>query len=375
MKNGKVTVAFLTGSSGDWGGASRVLFTALRLMDLSRIEPVLLLPGDGPIVPELKARGLRHLIWGPLTEPGKPWQYLRAIWRTIHFLRREQIDVLHVNHSNIWRPAEFLGAKLAGVPIVTHYHTVNDEPGPFVRMTTVAVAVSHYVAQHSRPEALEKVVIYNPVDLNRFGKARDIRSQLGLSPQNVVVSFMGQIRAIKGVMDFIEMAKHIPDQHARFLIAGECRDPAKFEGAYSEQDLAAAIGGDTRIRYVGYLSNIEDLYRASDIVVMPSRWQEPLGLINLEAGATRLPVVATRVGGIPEIIRDGENGYLVEPGDVAGMAECVARLVADAELRSRIGSRGRAVVESQFTDHPVRQLEALFERLAHGAENPENKNG
>ena len=366
MMNGKLVVAFITGSAGDWGGASRVLYTALRLIDRERIEPLLLLPCDGPIVPELRTRGLRHVIWGTLTEPGSHWHYLRTIWRMFRLLRRERVDVMHVNYSHVWRPAEYLGARLARVPIVTHYHTVNDQPGPYIGLSTAAIAVSRYVAEHSAHDKLEKVVIYNPVDVNRFDNARDIRTQLGLGPDNVAVSFMGQIREIKGVMDFIAMAKRVSDPRARFLIAGECRDPKKFEGAYSEQDLLAAIGDDARIRYLGYLSDIEDLYRASDIVVMPSRWQEPLGLINLEAGAARRPVVSTRVGGIPEVVREGENGYLVEPGDVAALAARVAQLVADPALRKRIGERARDIVDAEFTSRPVRELENLFERLAHG---------
>ena len=75
------------------------------------------------------------------------------------------------------------------------------------------------------------------------------------------------------------------------------------------------ILNDRRILYVGYRSDVENIYRSADILVMPSRWQEPFGLINIEAGAARRPMVASRVGGIPEVIRDGENGLLFDPND------------------------------------------------------------
>ena len=122
-------------------------------------------------------------------------------------------------------------------------------------------------------------------------------------------------------------------------------------------------GGDTRIRYIGYVKEVENVYHTADIVVVPSRWQEPLGLINLEAGACRKPVVATRSGGIPEVIIDGENGYLVDIGDVAALAEKVSTLINDAGLRQRMGDAARARVEADFTTRPVREFEMLFENL------------
>lgn len=364
MQNHKCVVCYVTGSAGDWGGASRVLYTNLRLLDRSRFHPVLLLPRDGPILAELQERQIDYTIWGALTEPGNPLAYLKAMWRMARFLRKHRVDIIHVNHSNSWRPAELLAAKIMRVPILTHYHTVNTEPSPFIALSTAVIAVSDYVAQHSLPAGLPKHVVYNPVDLARFDAARDIRHELGFGDDEVLVSFLGQIREIKGVGDFIAMARKLPHANARFLIAGECRDPMIYAGAYSEASLTEAFGGDTRLRYLGYLSRVEDLYRVSDIVVVPSRWQEPLGLINLEAGACYTPVVATRSGGIPEIIRDGDNGYLVNIGDVDALCSKVATLIEDPALRRRMGEAARARVEADFTTRPVRELEALYDKLA-----------
>ena len=95
----------------------------------------------------------------------------------------------------------------------------------------------------------------------------------------------------------------------KYLIAGECRDPIKFHGAYTEDELRSKIAGDGRIKYAGYRTDVENIYRSSDIIVMPSRWGEPFGLINIEAGAAGKPMVSTRDGGIPEIIRHGENRF------------------------------------------------------------------
>ncbi|WP_173052197.1 glycosyltransferase family 4 protein [Candidatus Nitrotoga sp. AM1P] len=359
MRN-KPVVCFFTTSAGDWGGASRVLFTNLYLMNRDRLTPLLLLPGTGPIEDELKQRDLRYVIWGSFTEPGKTITYLRSFFRAWLFFKREHVAVIHVNSSNFWRPAELLAARLLGIPILAHYHVINDQPTPAMAWCRAAIAVSHYTAEQSLPTAIYKPVIYNPISLDRFDAGHSIRKELGLSESDIVVVFLGQIRDIKGVQDFIAMARQIPNPDACFLIAGECRDPKRFPGSYSAQDLENMACGDTRIRYIGYIKKVEDIYHTANIVVVPSRWQEPLGLISLEAGACRKPVVATRVGGIPEAVEDGVNGYLVEPEDVDGLTARVMQLIADSALRARLGEAGRVRVEQNFTTRPVREFETLL---------------
>lgn len=365
MTTTPATICFVTGTSGDWGGASRVLFTNLRLIDRARIEPLLLLPRRGPIIDELDAQGLQHVEWGPFTELRRPASYLRAYFRALRFFLRHRVDVVHVNHiSGFWRPAEIFAAWTLRIPILVHYHVIQNVPIPFLKLCRAAVCVSQYTADHSVPRELERPVIYNPVHLARFDAGRSLRAELGLGAEHLVISFLGQIREIKGVQDFIAMARRIPDPHARFLIAGRCRNADKYAGSYSEQELVEMSGGDQRIRYIGYVKEVENVYHTSDVVVVPSRWQEPLGLISLEAGACRRPVVATRVGGIPEVVHDGVNGFLVEAGDVEALVARTCALMNDAALRRRMGEAGRGRVEREFTAAPVRAFEDLLHRYA-----------
>ena len=360
-------VCFFTNSCGDWGGASRVLYTNLWQIGLARLTPLLILPCHGPIEPELQAHGLRYEVWSRFTEPGSPLAYLRALWKAWRFFRHERIDVVHVNGSNVWRPAELLAARLAGIPIIAHYHVINHHPSPAMKWCRAAIAVSRYTANQSGPPGLPKPVIYNPVNLDRFDSGHSLRSELGIGDTEVVVVFLGQVREIKGVADFIAMARLIDTPNARFLIAGECRDRSKIPDSYTPDDLMRMAEGDPRIRYIGYRKDVENVYHTADIVVVPSRWQEPLGLINLEAGACRKPVIATRVGGIPEVVEDSVNGFLVPPADVNALAAKVATLIADPVLRVRMGAAGRQRVEANFTSAPVRAFEEELCRHAQPA--------
>lgn len=362
----KRIVCYLTESAGNWGGASRVLFSNLRGMDRTRFEPLVLLPAAGPVVPILDELAIPYLIWGKAQEPNGMLRYARAVARSILTFRRRGVELLHVNGTNYWRPAEILAARLLRIPIITHYHVVVDRAAPFIKYSKLIVAVSAFTARASEPKSIPKAVIHNCVVLDRFDQARDIRPDLGLSPADVVVSFVGQIRQIKGIDLFLRLAHAIRAPNARFLVVGECRNPERFPGSYTEARLRDEIGDDSRIRYLGYRRDVENIYRASDIVVVPSRGGEPFGLINIEAGAAAKPVVATRDGGISEVIVDGENGFLVEPENLEGLVRATQLLIGDEALRHRMGERARGIVEERFTTRPVRELERLYDRVLSG---------
>ena len=129
-----------------------------------------------------------------------------------------------------WRPAEFEAAKLLHIPVLVHYHFVVRESSPSAHRADGIVAVSQFVAEHSRPDEVKKHVVHNAVELNSFDVAKNVRDELGIPPEAVVVTFVGQIRTIKGIELFLRMTRRIKGENVRFLIAGGCRDPDKFQG-------------------------------------------------------------------------------------------------------------------------------------------------
>ena len=359
-------ICYFAGTHGNWGGASRVLFTNLRLLDRNRFFPIVLLSAHGPAETLLDEMSIQHEVWGSLTEPVKPLQYIRTLLRTCVWLKRQQVKIVHLNRANDWRPAELLAMHICRIPVVTHFHTVNLDRAPATRWSNAIAAVSSFVAQHSDTQGVPTRVIYNTVDLNRFSFGSNLRCQLDIRADYIVVSFIGQIREIKGVVDFVDMAKEVLGDHVRFLIAGQCRDKSVIGDAYSEEEIQHLISSDLRIRYCGFVERVEDVYRTSDIVVVPSRWEEPFGLVCIEAGAAGLPVVATRAGGLPEVIVDGITGLLVDIGNVQDMAHQVQKLVDDVDLRTSLGKAARLKVAQEFTDKPVRALEDLYQSLLVG---------
>ncbi len=351
-------------SAGDYGGGSRSLFQLVRKLNRERFQPFFLFPKAGPILPELDRSGIGYEIWGKEHNPYGLFSYTKEVLRTIRFFRSRHIDLLHINHGHFWRPAEFMAARILRIPIIGHYRMIVEKAGPFHKYASVIIANSQYTASHSDTAGIPVKVIYNIINLSRFSGGEDIRPELGINKEDLVVTFLGQIKKVKGIPQFLELARRIPDKNIKFLIAGPIRDmPGEPGGPYSQKSLDTAMRDLENVLYLGYRSDVENVYRASDIVVMPSQWEEPFGLINIEAGAAGKPVVATRSGGIPESIEDGENGFLVDKADIDGIERHVRQLIADPALRQRMGRRGREIVELKFRDTPPREIEQLYDDL------------
>jgi glycosyltransferase involved in cell wall biosynthesis len=126
---------------------------------------------------------------------------------------------------------------------------------------------------------------------------------------------------------------------------------------------ARCLGVDKECSFVGKQPKIADYLSVADVLLLPSE-QESFGLAALEAMACEVPVVASRVGGIPEVVTDGETGYLREVGDVEGMSEAAARLASDEELRREMGRRARESAVSRYsTDLVIPQYINFYERV------------
>ena len=147
-----------------------------------------------------------------------------VIYRTAKFFKRERIDLLHINYDGFWRMAKDEGARLQGIPVFTHLRLVAEHPGPSFRSCSLAIANSRFTAQASNLGGVPVEVMHNIVDLDRYDAAIDIRQELGVAPDDIVISFAGQVRKNKGVDLLISAAASIPEPRARFLIVGECRD-------------------------------------------------------------------------------------------------------------------------------------------------------
>ena len=189
--------------------------------------------------------------------------------------------------------------------------------------------------------------IYNSVDLAAVhGDGAAFRLRHGIPSGAPVVAQASWMIPEKGIADLVEAARIVLDRipEAHFLLAGE--------GAHRQEYMALArgLGMEEHFTWTGLLHNpvAEGLYTAADVVCQVSRWEEAFGWVIAEAMAAGRPVVATRVGGIPELVADGGNGFLVPPRAPAEIAGRLVQLLGDSELRVRMGAAGRLAAESKF---------------------------
>jgi glycosyltransferase involved in cell wall biosynthesis len=353
-------VAYFLGTSNDWGGASRALLNFVRKLDRQAFTPLVVIPRPGPLQGILAAQGTRCEVW-PIHErsPNLPAYALNVV-RSIAFFRKHDIALAHLNYGAIgWKPAEILAARLLRIPLVNHLHNAVKRASSYLRYSAALIGVSGYVCGQSDHRGVACHVVHNVADFDRFGHGKPKRAELGLRADSVVVGFFGQVRRIKGVELFLELAKRIPGADVEFLIAGEL----KGEDTFSKVEFERMLGGDARVKYLGYRDDVQDLYASCDIVVMPSQWEEPCAMVLFEASAASKPIVATATGGTPEILVDGRSGYLVERGDVDTMVERVVALVRDPQLRQSMGAHARENAAKNFVSAPVRQLESLYTAL------------
>lgn len=193
-------------------------------------------------------------------------------------------------------------------------------------------------------------LVYNAVDLSRVTQnpkaAADLKKRYGIPDGRVLIVQVSWMIPEKGIPELLETARILlsTDRRVHFVLVGE--------GAYREKFMndAATIGIAEHISWSGLIEDPfgEGVYESADIVCQLSEWEELFGWMIAEAMAYGKPIVATKVGGIPELVADGVSGFLVERGDTVTAAERLDRLAGDAELRRQLGEAGRAVVGQKF---------------------------
>jgi glycosyltransferase involved in cell wall biosynthesis len=301
---------------------------------------------------------------------------VRQQLRFAGYVWRNQIQVVHTYgfYTNIFAiPA----ARLAGAPvIVASVRDMGDIHSPLQRraqkliccladcvLVNAEAVRERLIAEGYRPEKI--TVIKNGLDPTRFAKTNGdatLRREFGLAPRAPLVAVVSRLNQLKGVEYFLEaagmVAQHFPE--ARFVIVGD--DPYNQNGLYkrSLHERAARLGLDSRLIFTGLRQDIPGVLSEVAVSVLPSL-SEGLSNVLLESMAAGVPVVATRVGGNPEVVQDGATGFLTPPRDAAALARGIGLLLADPELASRFGRAAKQRIADHFSfERMVEKTEHLY---------------
>lgn len=295
--------------------------------------------------------------WGSNSFSPRP--YIKSVQEAVRLIRDYGIAVLHANSA---APTQWLApaAWYTQCPLVVHLHAPYLARNRFVfglHQADHLVGVSDYVLGELRTDGVAESrlsVIYNGIDETRFAlkKNGDFRKFADVPEHVILIGAVGSLIHRKG-FDLLIQALALLSSNYYLCLIGDGEDAERL------QKLTCDLGVTDRVRFLGHFPDPSPLFHAADMLVMPSR-QEAFGLVLLEAGICGLPAIASRVGGVPEVIIDQDTGLLVPPEDVNALADAITLLGSNRSLRHRLGENARARIHSQFS---LVQMAAQFEKL------------
>ena len=379
------------------GGGQVYLLRQLSQLDRDRFYPVVVCPSEGtlpemvrrtgvdvhilPIHPGLIELRKEDIIGNPVSLLVNPFRFAGSVRRLVSWLRKERIDLLHLNSMK----AGFYGGvagRLAGLPVVWDFKDiVSEDFFPAINRRLVVMignACANRVVANSRAirdafvaqggRADKTIAIHNGIDLDQFHPSSSdegVRATLGLRQDMPVISIFSRLDRWKGHIYFLQAAALVSREYpdARFLVVGATTFD---DQGYTDElhRLTHALDLDDRVLYLGFRQDTAALMAASDIIVHASTLPEPLGLTPMEAQAAGKPVVAVGAGGVLETVEDGETGLLVPPGDAEAIAAALLELLRSPERCRRMGMAGRARAESLFDLRTnARRVQEVYEDL------------
>jgi glycosyltransferase involved in cell wall biosynthesis len=364
----RLRVVTLTDHLGVTGGAERIAVLVTMGLDSERFDRTICSTRtvNEAVREECVAAGVRVLALERRSTYAV-WDWLPLV----RLLRRERVDVLHAHkfRSNVW--AAVLGT-LARVPVVVAHEHGWERPSWIVRLLNRRVIARgcNEILAISRAERTRMIEIDGipPDRVNLMPNGipkltptigRNLRKELGIPPRSLVIGSVATLRPEKALEVLIEAAEIVVSQRTdvRVLIVGEGPENKNL------RSLVRSLGLEKMVFLIGERTDISDIVNVIDIAVCCSdREGSPLSVMEYMAAGK--PVVATNVGGLPEMIEEGVNGLLVERRDAKALADALLRLLNDEALREHLGAAGKELQLREFSlDAMIKRTEALYEEL------------
>jgi glycosyltransferase involved in cell wall biosynthesis len=358
------------------GGLERVIQTIAMGLDPAKYDvQVWCLARGGTIAEQLIRHGAAVRILG-LTSYYNPAR-IRDLAR---LLDRERFDVVHAHGYFAGTFARLAVLLIPRTAVIRHIHTTEISFKPRNRkiesllalMSDRVICVSRAVGDFA-VEALNvppgKIrIVHNAAFADPAGcAAEDVESwrvRLGLNGRHFVVVSIASLTINKGHEVLIRAMRQIVESHpnARCLIIGEGNEKSYLESLVGSLDLRG------RVSLLGVQPDVAPLLRLADVLALASTHREGLSVALLEGAAAGIPLVGSNLGGIPEIIRHGENGFLFRPGDAVALAGAIGNIIEDPALRERMCRRSRDIGEKEFSLQKfISAIRGIYEELAGAA--------
>lgn len=349
-----ITILFFSSFENLGNGGQESLFLLASRLNRALFRPVVLVPKRGGLAEKLTEHSIDVVALDlPPIRPANIVQAVRASRKLWRIVEGYGIDLLHTDGPRNTFYAGLIG-RLTRRPVV--WHVRSSEPDPYDRLLCLLASKIILVADAlscrfpGRRRMKKCVTIHNGVDLQRFDPLIDsdaTPSDPYCDNQSVLVVHTGRVEPQKGQLYLIEACGRLRDHVPKLcmVFAGTVKDGAYFQECIQK---AESFGVRDRIGFTGHQEDVRGLLRAGDIFVLPSIRDEAFPRSLLEAMAMGKPVIATTCGGSCEAFEDETSGFAVPPEDSAALAEKLALLATQKDLRNRVGRVARRKVEACF---------------------------
>ena len=361
-------ILYLANSGEIFGGGQISLLGFLKGLDRERFRPLVVCPVGGSLVNELKKMDIEtRIIKMDTLRKLNTFSWIKTINRLIRLIKSEKIDLIHSNGSRVTIYGG-IAARLIKIPLIWHLR-IADSDGLLDRflagLSTQIIAISDAVNRRFgwMKDRKDKIrTIYNGIDLEKFNPSlngEDIRNEFKVGLQAPLVGTVGRLDWYKGHQYFLKAARKVIDviPECHFLIVGDGEKRKELEELTKELNLNKSV------IFTGNREDIPQILASLDLFILSSV-SEGFGRSAAEAMACAKPVVATKVGGLPEVVEDNITGDLILPKNPNTLAEAIIVLLQDKEKAQRMGQAGRKRTEKMFSlQHNIRQTVELYEKI------------
>ncbi len=356
---GPLNILYISPEASFTGAPLSLLSLAARL-DRERFNPLLLFLKEGPLLNKVKEKGLSPEVLGRPYIPG-----------LFQFLKKRDIDLLHINTVVPQFAAPV--ARMSGLPLIWHIREDLSRGiwNKFLVKTVESLADRIIVNSRYTGSVFKRkgkvTTVYNGVDLDRFHpgvKGEEVRKELNISRETPIVGTIGNFTPAKGYLYLLEAAREIIRElpRVKFLVLGSIHPLYKRYYERMREEVKKLGISDSLILMKGE-RDVPRILASFDLFLLPSV-QETLGRVVIEAMACGKPVVATRIGGIPEVVEEKVTGYLVPSRDPHSLARRTRELLLDKEKASAMGKEGRKRVERLFNvNKMVEETKQVYKSL------------
>jgi len=357
-------------------------FLSMRGMDKSFYEVELAVAPGGPLIELVGQHGMMVHTFKHFVQPLDPFNDLLALLDLYVFLRKKGYHVIHTHNSK----AGFIGrlaGKWARVPVIVHTvhgFAFHDQEPPWRqvlfrnlerlaahwcdKMVFISQPLIDWAYREGITEKSKMIQVYSGIELDHFHpvSAEDkkrIRKKWGIRPRDPVIGMVSKLWEGKGHATLIQAFREIKREmeQAKLVIVGE---------GYLHEELVTLVdrlGLTDAVLFTGFQMDVFEIIATFDVAVLPSFF-EGMGRVLLEAMAMEKPVVASRVGGIPDLVEDGVNGFLVSPGKIRELREGLLKVLKDKKLARKLGKQGRRKTTDRFSaEIMVQSIDRIYREL------------